>query len=365
MGKPALYNTDTLLQAGIDPRTRLPKKVAEVLQCVDKKDIKRQLRIVDEQDAINRFTWYNLPASLNSRLIERILYYKGQGMFFQLKDKFYFLPYALNGTIDVYGRYEGVSPLPFNGTANDGEPDKPWITGLTFKPQYDILLSENFSDKDIEEIKYMMERSCVLLKDYTEQYSQTNISRQVVNDSLLDVMSDCIPFMRTALLAGTGVEAMRVGSEPESANVYAANHAINNAALTGERFVPVVGNLDFQSLANGPVYKAEEYLLSMQALDNYRLSLYGLDNGGLFQKRSHMLEAEQETNQGNVGLIMRDSLQNRQDFCNIVNSIWGLDVWCEPSEVVLNVDTNGDGTAGSDETNENFQSVADEEEENV
>ena len=94
----------------------------------------------------------------------------------------------------------------------------------------------------------------------------------------------------------------------------------------------------------------------MQSLDNYRLSLYGLDNGGLFQKKSHMLEAEQKLNAGTTGLVLRDSLQNRQDACNIINSIWGLGMWCEPSEVILATDTNGDMIAGSNEdmgTNQN------------
>ena len=87
----------------------------------------------------------------------------------------------------------------------------------------------------------------------------------------------------------------------------------------------------------------------MQSLDNYRLSLYGLDNGGLFQKKSHVLEAEQQMNTGTTGLVLRDSVQYRQDFCNIVNSIFGLGIWCEPSEVVMGVDYNQDGMLGSDE----------------
>jgi len=90
----------------------------------------------------------------------------------------------------------------------------------------------------------------------------------------------------------------------------------------------------------------------MQSLDNYRLSLYGLDNGGLFQKKSHMLEAEQEMNTGNVGLVMRDSLECRQEFCTIINSIYGLDMWCEVSETALGIDTTGDGVIGDNEANQ-------------
>jgi hypothetical protein len=345
----SFYDPKTLIQMGINPKTGLPIKFEEGVTCITKGDIKKQLRIVDEQDAVNRFTWYNLPEGINARLIERILYYKGQGMLFFLKDKFYFLPFALDGTIDVYGRFTSVTPLPFNGTTSDGK-DKPWIQGLSFKPVYDVQLPEDYMDKSYEEVLDVLESSCVILKDYTEQISQTNISRQILNDPILDLMSECFPFMRTSLLNSTGVTGMRVYSENESANVYAANNAITKAALEGKSKVPIVGKTEFQDLTSGSAAKAEEFLLAMQSIDNYRLSLYGLDNGGLFQKKSHILQAEQEMNTGNVGLVMRDSLQYRQDFCTICNSIWNLDMWCEPSEVVLGIDTTGDGVLGDNES---------------
>ena len=342
-----LEDPSILISMGINPKNGLPYKFDDGKNCISKSDIKRQLRIVDEQNAVNRFTWYNLPEGLNGRLMERILYYRGQGAFFFLNDKFYFLPYALAGSIDVYGRYMAITPLPFNGTANDGKKENPWIQGLTFEPIYDLAMSEDYDSA--EAIINKLETSCVLLKDYTEQISQTNISRQVLNDPLLDLMSECLPYMRTALINSTGVQGMRVGNENEAASVYAANSSINRAALSGDSKVPIVGNLDFQDLTGGQVAKSEEFLLAMQSLDNYRLSLYGLDNGGLFQKKSHMLEAEQEVNAGNVGLVLRDSLQCRQEFCTLVNSLYGLNMWCEPSEVVIGIDTTGDGVAGDNE----------------
>ena len=352
---PAMYDIDTYIAAGINPQTGLPIKCQDnQINSISKAEIKKQLRILDEQDAVNRFTWYNLPSGLNSRLMERILYYKGQGMFFQLQDKFYFLPYALDGTIDVYGRFTDVTPLPFNGKAQaNGDKDKPWITGLRRKCLYEVEIPDDYISEDgqilVDKILDIQENSCVLIKDYTEQISQTNISRQILQDPILDVMADMFPFMRTALLNGTGVQGMRVNIQDEYSNVEAASRSINRAALEGKKWVPVVGNVDFQDLTGGQVAKAEEYLLAMQSLDNYRLSLYGLDNGGLFQKKSHMLEAEQKMNTGTTGLILRDSLQCRQDACNIINSVWGLNIWCEPSEVVMGIDTNGDMIAGSNE----------------
>lgn len=337
----SLPNVQPLIQAGIDPKTGLPLKAGGLQGEGFKPHNKKLLRIIDEQDAVNRYTWYNLPNGLNGKLIERVLYYKGQGMFFYMEDvdQFFFLPYSLDGTIDVYGRFRGVTPLPFNGSANNGDDkkEKPWITGLTKKPVYDIHLDELTIDDLLD--------SCVLLWDYTPQMSQTNISRQILNDPLLDMEAELPCFLHTALLNATGVQGMRVGSEDEQSNVKAASQSINHAALVGEKYIPIIGQIDFQDLTPGQVAKAEEFLLSMQALDNYRLSTYGLENGGLFQKKAQVLQAEQSMNAGSASIPLRDGLEERQRFCDIANSIWGLGIWCEISETAMGMDYNFDGKA--------------------
>ena len=83
----------------------------------------------------------------------------------------------------------------------------------------------------------------------------------------------------------------------------------------------IIGNIEFQELTSGQLGKAEEYMLAMQSLDNFRLSGYGIDNGGLFEKKAHELQTEADINGGPVGLVLQDGLSIRQNFCNIVNSI--------------------------------------------
>ena len=334
---PKMVPLDLYIQAGIDPKTGLPLKASGSVPSELVNNVKRQLNIVDLQDALNRYTWYNLPKGLTGNLIERILYYKGQGALFYMEsnETFYFLPFALDGSIDVYGRFTGITFLPFNGATSDGE-EKPWIQGFKKTPRYEVM-----TDPEEATVENVMD-SCVILRDYSQQISQTILPRSTVNDSILNVMAECIPLMRTALINSTGVNGMKVSNEDEQSNVKAASLAIQKAALNGEKWIPIVGQVEFQEMVSGPTSKAEEFLLAMQSLDNYRLSLYGLDNGGLFQKRSHMLEAEQRMNNGNSGIILQDGLYQRQEFCDIVNSWFGLSIYCEISETVNNIDVNGD-----------------------
>lgn len=345
---PYLPNLEPLIAAGIDPKTGLPLKVTSSAPCNLKENIKHLIRIQDEQDAVNRFTWYNLPDGVSGQMLERMLYYKGQLCFFYFKemDKFYFMPYALDGGIDFYGRYVGVHPIPFSGGTTDEEKKQASkqmtiLSAKKLKPTYDVLTPEELLEEGIA----AYDTRCVLLKDYTEQLAQTITPRQMLNESIIDVESECIPFMRTALIRATGVKGMRVGSQDEQSNVQAANNSMLDAALTGKVNIPIIGSVDFQELNDGQVGKSEEFMMALQSLDNFRLSTYGLENGGLFQKRERKLVSEQEMNAGggSIGLIMQDGLSIRQRFCDIVNSIWGLGIWCDVSETVSGADKDMDG----------------------
>ena len=65
MAGPTLPNLEPFYAAGINPKTGLPMKFSG--PCTLKEDIKKQLRLVDEQDAVNRYVWYNLPMNLPSQ----------------------------------------------------------------------------------------------------------------------------------------------------------------------------------------------------------------------------------------------------------------------------------------------------------
>lgn len=353
--KPSMYDLSTYFAAGINPTTGLPLKADAGLTSTIKENIKQQLQVLDEQNAINRYTWYGLPPELNGQLIERILYYKGQGMFFYIDElgKFFFLPYALNGTIDVYGRYKGVNPLPYGSGTTDYNTDeshpKSWVEELVRYPLYELQLETPTPD--------IFKNGCVLLQDYSKGVSETITPRCELNRELISTMADCIPFMRTALLNSTGVSGLRVSNEDEKAEAAMAGLCVEQAALNGQIYIPMVGLAEFQDLGQKAPAMAAEFMQAMQSLDNYRLGLYGLENGGLFQKKAQVLTSETSINGGSaspsVGLVNQDGLTLRQNFCDIVNSVWGLGIECDVSENVTGMDMNLDGRVGDDTHNPN------------
>lgn len=310
-----------------------------------KEEIKKGLRILDETNAVHRYKAFNIPTNISSEELERMLYYKGQVCMFYCKalDDFFFMPFALDGNIDVYGRYFYIRPVPMtSGTTEtpNGNPQVNYFSQLKLKVYYDIPYEE-LKPKD-------RENAAVIFFDRTPQLSWTNIPRQSLQEPILDAMSECFPLMRTSLFNSTGVKGMRVSSGDEISNVLMANLTTQQAAIQGQQYVPIKGQIDFQELSGDNAARAEEFLMAMQALDNYRLSLLGLDSGGLFQKKSHMLEAEQAMNEGKSKAALIDGLTWRQRACDIATALWGTGMSYELSETATGVDLNFDGVVGDD-----------------
>lgn len=327
MGVPCIPNLEPFIAAGLDPKTGLPFKSSVMTDPQIKDKIKKQLRIVDEQDAVNRYVWNNLPKGIDGkRMIERILYYKGQGMLFfePTLERYFFLPYALEGSIDVYGRFMGVKPVPMGSTTAEKDPAKDavdkaqeaWLAGIHRVPIYTPEETETATK----------EQNCVLLSDYTQQLSRTIQPRWMVNDGLLEIMANCIPYLNTALQNSTGVDGIRVNDESEASNVEAASLSLQKAALTGRKWVPVTSAIEIQELTNGTKVAPQDFLMAMQGLDNYRLSLYGIDNGGLFQKSTYQTTGQSEMNVSSQTIPMLDGLELRQQFCEVANKIFGENI---------------------------------------
>lgn len=190
---------------------------------------------------------------------------------------------------------------------------------------------------------------CVLLRDYTTETQGSNpVARSSLQQPILDTMARIIPYLRTALSNSTGVGGMHIEDDDAAWQVVDASNQAEDAALNGRKWIGVKTQMKIEGLTTDTPASAQEFLMAMQSLDNYRLGLYGLSNGGLFEKGAHMLQTEADATYGMNDLIMQDGTTLRQDFCMMVGALFGLTIWCEPAEQALGQDRNGDGTIGDD-----------------
>ncbi len=333
-----IVDVSTIIAAGFDPKTGLPIKAKGAGNYPLKESMKKALRIRDEQEAINRYRWYDLPYDISSQELERLVYYKGELASFCIvsndKIQFYLMPYALDGTIDFYGRFNTIHPIPFAEGTEDAKRQRELLSTMKLKCVYDIPLEELTYDEIIN--------SCVLLHDYSKQLAQTIIPRQQLQDPVIEFMAELPPLARTALISGSGVTGLRVDSNDESQAVNEANDQFYGAAQQGKPYIPIVGHLEFQALTDKSALPVAEFLELWQSLDNTRRAFYGLENGGVFQKKSHMLQAEQAMNSGTSHSPLIDGLLIRQRFCDIHNALFGTVMSCEISEAAAGMDMNGD-----------------------
>lgn len=349
-GEPKLLDPRIALAIGLDPKTMLPVKYGTSDPVQLKTNIKRALRIMDEQDAVNKGKWYNIPTNITSQDLERMLYYKYKLCLFYAKElqEWYILPFTLaskdDGALDLYGRYKYIKPIPWVGSATEekkGEkkhnptPIEAYLSNLKLRVVYSPLVEVKPED---------LYECAVIIQDYTPQLDNKNGEpRFSINDCIIDVMSEIIPMMRTSMMLSTGIKGVRVNDEDQKAEVLAGSYQIMNASLTGIGWIPLTSSIEFQELTQTATGKIEDYMLALQSLDNFRLSMYGIDNGGLFEKKAHTLQSEADVNGGPVGLVQQDYISIRQNACTIANSIWGIGLWYEPSETITKADMNGDG----------------------
>ena len=347
---PRLPDLQTLLALGLAPREG----------CMPHEEIKKILRVNDEQIHINRGKWFGLPRGLTGNLIERIIYYRGQGLFLYVEgmDRFVFLPFCLDTGLDIYGRYVAARPIPFNGTAeiktsedakNSKDPMTRILSDIKVTIQYDPV-----DLLDIADNPDIMKTSGVILSDYTRQLPQTIIPKYKLTEAIIDYEARIIPYVNTALMSATGIAGIRGISQDEQGTVELASRQVQYAALTGMKWVPLDGAVDFQELTGGQVAKAEEFLLAMQSMENIRLGIHGVANGGLFEKKAHTTDLENSINLGSTGFTVQDATWNRQWFATICNSIWGTAIWYEPEENTVGIDYTGDGMIGSGAEGENM-----------
>lgn len=289
-------------------------------------EFKKLIRINDEQNFVNRYKWFNLPEGFDSQFLERMLYYKYQlAMFYmEANDTIYILPFSFGEDLDVYGRWTNVVPLPFTNGKADKE--RPWIPGLKKKVKWAF-------PKDIDELEDIIKNGAVVLRDYTNDLGATCIPRSVLQQPVIDYEAEIMAMHRTSLLNSTGTTAVRVNDPESQVEVQALNDQVYHASMSGEKYLAAVGQIEMQNLDGPKTATPQEFMTALASVDNYRLSLMGLENGGITEKSQYTNMLELAGGSINTGSILQDGLINRLKFCELANACFGLNMM-----VVVNQD---------------------------
>ena len=335
------------------------------------------LKDIDYQQFVTRFRWVNLPEGLNSELFERILYFSGSAMFFYIKElkRFYFLPYGMSGEgtetgIDFYGQYNRLKPYSFNGST-DGSGEQS-ATGKKLSSA-DVYLSTQIRDniKDIplveteEEAIKVYENGAVICWDRTPQLSYFIDSRNRISQSYVKYLIEILIQTKSALINSSGFNMFSTETESAADILQLQIDTINKDRERGKLAGVVSSTLgEIQNLQSNAPNAMTDFWNTFVAADNLRLKSLGIQNDGMVQKKQYQNMQETSLDVDGAMQVYMNSFLERVKFAAIVNSIWGLGIYPEPTLLMNNLQADysqdsqeqkveeGDNTQAQEGTND-------------
>lgn len=330
-----MYDTNSFIKAGIPLSKDLLKygnAIDQFGKTVTPDVLEKNLDywslygIVQQQNRIEtleRYMWINIPFGLTQDLIERVLFYRGKGILYYNEniEKFQFLPFALNGQIDEYGRYLRCNTLPFTGVSEE-ENQKFLYENL------DIVYDLPYSKEQIELIRNKKTVG-IILNDSSLGVSQEPIIRSRFVQPILHLLATLIQIINTAMFGCADANLVKIENESEKDSIKNQLDAINQAILKGKRFIPIIDKLPIDIIKTSSSSDVEGLFNIFNSLTNFLKSITGVANPGVFDKKAHLLQEEQQLNGSNADDIYYNGLRQRQEFCLLVQAYYGYPIWCE------------------------------------
>lgn len=282
-------------------------------------------------ETIERYMWTNVPFGLTADLIERVLFFRGKGVLYynEKVGKFQFLPFALNDTIDEYGRYTRCNTLPFIGVdevKKSPNSKKREVSAIVedLPIAYDLPYNEDMlnmvrKDKPVG----------IILNDNSLAISQQPIIRANYVKPVLHMLATLMNIINCAMFGAADHNVVRVENESELQSINQGIAAINKNILNGKRFTAIASQLQIEPLKTSNTADLEGLFNTFNSLTNFLKSITGIANPGVFDKKAHLLQEEQQLNGSNADDVYYNGLRLRQEFCLLVQAYYGYPIWCE------------------------------------
>lgn len=340
-----MYDLSPIEQAGIP----ITKKLAKYGNIVDQngKTISRDplkynlnyddLYIIQKEqnriEILERYMWINVPFGISADIIERILYYRGRGVFYYNEDleKFQFLPFALHDIVDEYGRFTMCNSLVFTGSDSEKKDKKREIRAV--KENIELVYDLPYNKDMLENIRKKKNYG-IILNDSSLGLSQQPIIRANYVKPVLHLMATMMQIINTAIFGSADHSLLQVESEADYDALNAQIDAINQDILKGRRFTGLIGTFPITPLKTSSTYDVEGLFATYNSLSNLLKTINGIANSGLFDKKAHLLQEEQNLNETNADDIYYNGLRMRQEFCLMVQAYYGYPVWCSSKRTI-------------------------------
>lgn len=373
-----MYDTDEILKAGIQPTQNMLKYSNSVNQNGVKKtcNILREslnydsfysiMREHNKIEVLERYMWTDIPPGLTQDLIERVLFYRGKGIFYfnENVEKFQFLPFALNETIDEYGRYTRCNTLPFTGQDIDSSKNQNGKNKTKSYVYQDLEIVYDLPyNKELFEYVKKHKTVGIILNDSSLGISQQPIIRSNYVVPVLHLLAELIQIIHTAMFGSADHSLIKIENESEFESINQQIEAINFDILKGKRFTPVQSSFPIEPIKTSNSSDLEGLFNTFNSLTNFLKSINGIANPGVFDKKAHLLQDEQKLNGSNADDIYYNGLRQRQEFCLMVQAYYNYPIWCQSKRGMSEVQSENMATGEtSDPDNTQYNNLKEEKE---
>lgn len=250
--------------------------------------------------AMSIFEWVNLPESMNSRWLERCLYYMGQAT--MLKDKKYgFINTncSSNGQINIYGL-----PTSYNCYSFEYQDTRRLYTGL----------NPLLTDKQNEKKQY--EECVVVLNNWEAIPTCSTIELfayrlyMAEQTAFINIQAQRTPVM---ILVG---EKQRLLME----NLY-SQYDGNAPFIFGDK--SQMEGVDIKAIKTDAPFIANDIMKYKKDIWNEALEFLGI-NTTSFEKKERLLEDEANSNNELINMNLQSYLAPRLEACKQFNELFGL-----------------------------------------
>lgn len=267
-------------------------------------DIEMVLTIFFEQIATSQIKWKSIPKEIPFYIVERVLFYFGSGILFKNKElgKYFFLPNAWSGEINIYGEPIGVKPIGINGQTLN-------VDNISVSNQYD------YDGNIVNEINGVLIRN-------NEQYLSTYFYLKPIISRLA--------FIWQGLGINEGLSRIKA--------IIHANKDV--AGALSRQFKQMIGNAspvavvsdkkfssdDMDTFNLDVQYSPKEYWDDWHETLSLGLTFLGINNSYNEGKKERLLVDEVNSNNEFINCSLETRLRFRKDGCEKAKEIFGLNI---------------------------------------
>lgn len=243
------------------------------------------------------YEWQNLPPEIDERFLELTLFERGCAVFFKDEemDKYLTLPVSIMGKFDVYR-----IPIKRRAFASNG-----YQHNLTIDNS--VIIYNNMLRKP----------SITDCEIYAQRLANFDRTIDVnINAQKTPVLVTCDEKERLSML-----------------NMY-NQYEGNSPVIFGDKNI---GTKEIKAInTQAPFIADKVYQLKTQYW-NEMLTMFGISNVN-FQKKERLISDEVTRAQGGTIASRYSSLSMRQQACEKINDMFGLDIWCDYREDFREID---------------------------